>query len=84
MCVAFAGAVLLFPDIFALHIGAMATRHFLMLAIMTAVGLAVLILGSFAVRPLLKKAEDGTLPRLDLKKLKLNNASEIMKGRHGK
>ena len=84
MCVAFAGAVLLFPDIFALHIGAMATRHFVMLAIMTAVGLAVLILGSFAVRPLLKKAEDGTLPRLDLKKLKLNNASEIMKGRHGK
>lgn len=84
MCAAFAGAVLLFPDIFALHIGAMATRHFLMLAIMTAVGLAVLILGSFAVRPLLKKAEDGTLPRLDLKKLKLNNASEIMKGRHGK
>ena len=57
MCAGFAGVVALFPGVFALHAQAMTAQHWLTLAIMTVCGIAILLLGRLAVRPLLRKLE---------------------------
>lgn len=57
MCAGFAGAVAFFPSVFALHPEAMASQHWMMLAGMIAAGVAVLLLGTLAVRPVMKKLE---------------------------
>jgi cation-transporting ATPase E len=57
MCAGFAGAVALFPGIFSLHTAEMTPEHWGTLAIMTAGGLAVLLLGSLLLRPAMKKLE---------------------------
>ena len=57
MCAGFAGAAALLPDLFALHPETLSSSHWTMLAAMTAGGLAVLLLGTAAVRPILRKLE---------------------------
>jgi cation-transporting ATPase E len=58
MSAAFAGAVALFPALFKLDPASMTGRHWIMLAAITAAGVAVLIIGTLAVRPLLYKLGD--------------------------
>ena len=57
MCAGFAGAVTLFPGVFALHTLEMMPEHWMTLAAMTAGGLAVLFLCTFLLRPMMKKLE---------------------------
>ena len=57
MCAGFAGAVTLFPGVFALHTLEMTPEHWMTLAAMTAGGLAVLFLCTFLLRPMMKKLE---------------------------
>ncbi len=57
MCVGFAGGVAMFPGIFALHTQAMAPQHWLLFAAVAAGGIAVLLIGTLLVRPMLKKLE---------------------------
>ena len=59
MCVGFAGGVALFPGVFALHTQAMAPQHWLLFAAVAAGGIAVLLIGSLLVRPMLKKLESA-------------------------
>lgn len=58
MCALFVGAVAALPGLFRLYTDAMTARHWIMLAAITAAGIAVLILTTLAVRPLLKKLGD--------------------------
>ena len=62
MCAGFAGAVAFFPSVFALHPEAMASQHWMMLAGMIAAGVAVLLLGVFALRPVMRKLETSKEP----------------------
>ncbi len=57
MCVGFAGGVALLPGVFALHTQVMAPQHWLLFAAVAAGGIAVLLIGSLLVRPMLKKLE---------------------------
>jgi len=57
MSLGFAAVVAFLPHIFKLSIAEMMPRHWIMLAAITAGGVMVLILGTLAVRPLLKKLE---------------------------
>ena len=57
MAVGFVGAVAFLPGVFALHVQAMAPQNWATLAYMIGGGLAVLLAGTFAVRPMIKKLE---------------------------
>ena len=57
MAVGFAGAVAFLPNVFALHVSAMEPQNWATLAYMIGGGIAVLLAGTFAVRPMLKKLE---------------------------
>jgi cation-transporting ATPase E len=57
MCAAFAAAVAFLPDMFALSVYEMTARHWIMLSAITAAGVAVLILGTLLVKPMLKKLD---------------------------
>ena len=57
MCACFAGAVALLPGVFALHPQLLAAEHWLLLVLLCAGGLAVLVFGTLALRPLMKKLE---------------------------
>ena len=57
MCLGFVGAVAFFPGIFALHPQAMTAQNWLTLAGMAAGGIAVLLLGTLAVRPMMRRLE---------------------------
>lgn len=60
MCAGFLAAVIWLPELFRLHISDMTGRHWIMLAAITAAGVAVLIIGTLIVRPMLKKLETAT------------------------
>ncbi len=57
MCAAFAAAVAFLPGMFALSVYEMNARHWIMLSAITAAGVAVLILGTLIVQPILRKLE---------------------------
>ena len=57
MCVLFAASAAFLPDLFKLSVSAMTGRHWIMLAAITAAGVMVLLLGTLAVRPLLRRLE---------------------------
>lgn len=57
MSAAFACAAAFLPKVFSLCVYEMTARHWIMLAAITAAGVAVLILGTLIVRPLLRKLE---------------------------
>ena len=56
----FAGFVVRLPEIFRLYVCDLNTRHWIMLAAITAAGIAALILGTLALRPLLRRTEKTT------------------------
>ena len=58
MCIAFAGAVALFPSVFSLDLKPITTGQWLMLAGMTAIGIGVLIAGTILLRPVIKRLEN--------------------------
>ena len=57
MSIGFVCAAAFLPRMFSLCVYEMTARHWIMLAAITAAGVAVLILGTLAVQPLLKKLE---------------------------
>lgn len=57
MCAAFTAAVAFLPGMFALSVYTMTARHWIMLSAITAAGVAVLILGTLLVQPVLKKLD---------------------------
>ncbi|MBR4906326.1 MAG: HAD-IC family P-type ATPase, partial [Clostridia bacterium] len=57
MSVGFVCAVAFLPNVFALNVFEMTVRHWIMLSAITAAGVAVLILGTLLVTPVLKKLE---------------------------
>ena len=60
MCAGFVAAVAFLNGLFKLYIYDLSARHWIMLAAITAAGVAVLILGTLGVRPLLNKLESDT------------------------
>ena len=60
MCAGFACAVAFLPSFFSLHVSAMTAQHWIMFATITAVGLAVLLIGSFALKPMIKRLETAS------------------------
>ncbi len=57
MSVGFACAVAFLPNVFSLNVFEMTARHWIMLSAITAAGVAVLILGTLLVQPILRKLE---------------------------
>lgn len=57
MSVGLVCAVAFLPNVFALNVYELTARHWIMLSAITAAGVAVLILGTLAVAPMLKKLE---------------------------
>ena len=57
MCAGFAGAVSFFPGIFALAPQALTAGHWMLLAGMAAGGILVLLLGTLALRPIMRRLE---------------------------
>lgn len=55
MCVGFACTVAFLPKVFSLFVYEMTARHWIMLSAITAAGVAVLIMGTLIVQPILKK-----------------------------
>ena len=55
MCVGFTCAVAFLPKVFSLYVYEMTARHWIMLSAITAAGVAILILGTLLVQPVLKK-----------------------------
>lgn len=60
MCAGFVAAVAFLNGLFKLYIYDLSARHWIMLAAITAAGVAVLILGTLGVHPLLNKLESDT------------------------